>query len=158
MPLVFDLTEHRKFRYVLRKDFTKRDCRSAPIISVLWVYLYNHYCVTRRSLVAKQLYFFIKMPKKTTCKICAMSVRYLWQLQILVLTGSVDLNFSAQLYKDLKKAEESLVLTSHLHLLFLVTPYDLVKDVQPPWMTYFKQVWGLEERLIIWMLVSCNVC
>jgi hypothetical protein len=54
--------------------------------------------------------------------------------------GSVDLNFATQLYKDLKKAEESLVLTSHLHLLFLVTPYDLVRDVQPPWMTYFKQV------------------
>ncbi|XP_062599210.1 helicase POLQ-like, partial [Saccostrea cucullata] len=54
--------------------------------------------------------------------------------------GSVDLDFSAQLYKDLKKAEESLVLASYLHLLFLVTPYDLVKEVHPPWMTYFKQV------------------
>lgn len=55
-------------------------------------------------------------------------------------SGSIDLEFSTQLYTDLKKAEESLVLASHLHLLFLVTPYDLVKDVRPSWMTYFKQV------------------
>lgn len=54
--------------------------------------------------------------------------------------GSIDLEFSTQLYTDLKKAEESLVLASHLHLLFLVTPYDLVKDVRPSWMTYFKQI------------------
>lgn len=54
--------------------------------------------------------------------------------------GSIDLEFSTQLYTDLKKAEEALVLASHLHLLFLVTPYDLVKDVRPSWMTYFKQI------------------
>ena len=54
--------------------------------------------------------------------------------------GSVDLDFSSQLYSDLQRAEESLVLASHLHLLFLVTPYDMVKEVRPDWMIYFKQV------------------
>ncbi|XP_041370459.1 helicase POLQ-like [Gigantopelta aegis] len=56
--------------------------------------------------------------------------------------GSVDIDNSPQLYRDLKKAEESLVLASHLHLLFLITPYDFVNNIKAnlPWMVYFKQM------------------
>lgn len=54
--------------------------------------------------------------------------------------GSIDLDYTNQLYKDLKKAEESLFLSSHLHLLFLVTPYDLVQNIKPSWTVYFQQM------------------
>ncbi|KAK3590231.1 hypothetical protein CHS0354_041297 [Potamilus streckersoni] len=54
--------------------------------------------------------------------------------------GPVDLEYAGLLYLDLKKAEESLVLSNYLHLLYLVTPYDAVKDVSPSWMIYFSQM------------------
>uniref|UniRef100_A0A674A3K6 Helicase, POLQ like n=1 Tax=Salmo trutta TaxID=8032 RepID=A0A674A3K6_SALTR len=39
--------------------------------------------------------------------------------------GSVDLTYSGVLYRDLSKGLESLMLDSFLHLVYLVTPYDM---------------------------------
>ncbi|XP_071090102.1 helicase POLQ-like [Haliotis cracherodii] len=54
--------------------------------------------------------------------------------------GSIDTDNSSLLYDDLKRAEESLVLASYLHLLYLVTPYDMARDLHIPWMVYFEQM------------------
>ncbi|XP_069834288.1 helicase POLQ-like isoform X2 [Dendropsophus ebraccatus] len=53
--------------------------------------------------------------------------------------GSIDLSYCDLLYNDLKKGLEGLVLESHLHLLYLVTPYDMVTQCSPDWMIYFRQ-------------------
>ncbi|KAM4635116.1 helicase POLQ-like isoform 2-T2 [Polymixia lowei] len=53
--------------------------------------------------------------------------------------GSVDLNHSDVLYKDLSKGLESLMLNSYLHLTYLVTPYDMISQCKPNWMIYFRQ-------------------
>ncbi|TKS85103.1 Helicase POLQ-like [Collichthys lucidus] len=53
--------------------------------------------------------------------------------------GSVDLSFSAALYKDLSSGLEALMLNSFLHLVYLVTPYDMVSQCKPDWMTFFRQ-------------------
>uniref|UniRef100_A0A3Q1B7A7 Helicase C-terminal domain-containing protein n=1 Tax=Amphiprion ocellaris TaxID=80972 RepID=A0A3Q1B7A7_AMPOC len=53
--------------------------------------------------------------------------------------GSVDLTLSDLLYKDLSKGLEGLLLNSYLHLVYLVTPYDLVPQCRPDWMVYFRQ-------------------
>ncbi|XP_018421487.1 PREDICTED: helicase POLQ-like [Nanorana parkeri] len=53
--------------------------------------------------------------------------------------GSIDLSYSDVLYSDLRKGLEGLVLQSHLHLLYLVTPYDMVAQCNPDWMIYFRQ-------------------
>ncbi|KAM4708147.1 helicase POLQ-like [Discoglossus pictus] len=53
--------------------------------------------------------------------------------------GSIDLTFCDVLYNDLKKGLEGLVLDSFLHLLYLVTPYDMIDQCNPDWMTYFRQ-------------------
>ncbi|KAM5194262.1 helicase POLQ-like isoform 2-T2 [Mantella aurantiaca] len=53
--------------------------------------------------------------------------------------GSIDLSYSDVLYSDLRKGLEGLVLQSHLHLLYLVTPYDMVSQCTPDWMVYFRQ-------------------
>lgn len=53
--------------------------------------------------------------------------------------GSVDLAYSDVLYRDLSKGLESLMLNSFLHLLYLVTPYDMVSQCKPDWMIYFRQ-------------------
>ncbi|XP_075717258.1 helicase POLQ-like [Rhinoderma darwinii] len=53
--------------------------------------------------------------------------------------GSIDLSYCDMLYSDLRKGLEGLVLQSHLHLLYLVTPYDMVTHCSPDWMIYFRQ-------------------
>uniref|UniRef100_A0A668A760 Helicase, POLQ like n=1 Tax=Myripristis murdjan TaxID=586833 RepID=A0A668A760_9TELE len=53
--------------------------------------------------------------------------------------GSVDLTYSDILYNDLSKGLESLMLNSYLHLIYLVTPYDMISQCQPDWMIYFRQ-------------------
>uniref|UniRef100_A0A1A7WDJ9 Helicase, POLQ-like n=1 Tax=Iconisemion striatum TaxID=60296 RepID=A0A1A7WDJ9_9TELE len=53
--------------------------------------------------------------------------------------GSVDLIHCDILYKDLSKGLEGLLLNSYLHLVYLVTPYDLIPQCNPDWMVYFRQ-------------------
>ncbi|XP_068089621.1 helicase POLQ-like isoform X2 [Hyperolius riggenbachi] len=53
--------------------------------------------------------------------------------------GSIDLTYCDVLYSDLSKGLEGLVLHSYLHLLYLVTPYDMVAQCNPDWMVYFRQ-------------------
>ncbi|XP_072228155.1 helicase POLQ-like [Leuresthes tenuis] len=53
--------------------------------------------------------------------------------------GSVDLTYCDVLYKDLSKGLEGLLLNSYLHLVYLVTPYDLIQQCKPDWMIYFRQ-------------------
>lgn len=62
------------------------------------------------------------------------------------LKGVVDLERSSQLFQDLRQAQEGLVLHTKLHLLYLVTPYDLVGTVNPIATTYFQV--GSEEQLV----------
>ncbi|XP_071523893.1 helicase POLQ-like isoform X2 [Panulirus ornatus] len=46
------------------------------------------------------------------------------------IKGSVDLNLASCLYKDLCVARENLAVNSHLHLLYLVVPYDIVSSIK----------------------------
>uniref|UniRef100_UPI00398F51AE helicase POLQ-like isoform X2 n=1 Tax=Pristiophorus japonicus TaxID=55135 RepID=UPI00398F51AE len=53
--------------------------------------------------------------------------------------GSIDLEYCDTLNMDLKKSLEGLVLGNYLHLIYLVTPYDMVSQCTPDWMIYFRQ-------------------
>ncbi|XP_070780569.1 helicase POLQ-like [Enoplosus armatus] len=53
--------------------------------------------------------------------------------------GSVDLTYSDMLYKDLSEGLEGLLLNSYLHLVYLVTPYDMISQCKPDWMMFFRQ-------------------
>jgi len=64
----------------------------------------------------------------------------LFKLLLLDISGSVDLNYCDLLYRDLSKGLEGLLLNSFLHLVYLVTPYDMVHQCKPDWMIYFRQV------------------
>ncbi|XP_050949840.1 helicase POLQ-like isoform X1 [Labeo rohita] len=57
--------------------------------------------------------------------------------------GSVDLSYCDLLYRDLSKGLEGLLLNSFLHLVYLVTPYDMVHQCKPDWMIYFRQFTNL---------------
>lgn len=55
--------------------------------------------------------------------------------------GSIDVDSGTKLYSDLSSAQQSIVLANYLHLLYLVTPYDMVDMAQRPrWMTYLREV------------------
>ncbi|XP_050928602.1 helicase POLQ-like isoform X3 [Lates calcarifer] len=53
--------------------------------------------------------------------------------------GSVDLTHSDVLYRDLSRGLEGLLLNSCLHLVYLVTPYDMISQCKPDWRIYFRQ-------------------
>lgn len=56
------------------------------------------------------------------------------------LKGIVDLDRANQLFQDLRQAQSGLVLHSKLHLMYLVTPYDMVGIVNPIAATYFQVI------------------
>ncbi|XP_061553995.1 helicase POLQ-like [Phycodurus eques] len=59
--------------------------------------------------------------------------------------GCVDVSHSEVLYQDLQQGLEGLFLNSFLHLLFLVTPYDLAAACTPDWMTFYTQMSSLSS-------------
>ncbi|TSP09048.1 Helicase POLQ-like [Bagarius yarrelli] len=68
------------------------------------------------------------------------SVLHVTKLGKATYKGSVDLRYSDVLYRDLSKGLEGLLLNSFLHLVYLVTPYDMVFQIKPDWMIYFSQL------------------
>ena len=52
----------------------------------------------------------------------------------------MDLTYSDLLYSDLSKGLDGLLLNSCLHLVYLVTPYDMISQCNPDWMLFFRQV------------------
>uniref|UniRef100_A0A8C1FF28 Helicase POLQ-like n=2 Tax=Cyprinus carpio TaxID=7962 RepID=A0A8C1FF28_CYPCA len=59
------------------------------------------------------------------------------------ICSSIDLSYCDLLYQDLSKGLEGLLLNSFLHLVYLVTPYDMVNQCKPDWMIYFRQFTNL---------------
>ncbi|XP_053317689.1 helicase POLQ-like [Spea bombifrons] len=75
-------------------------------------------------------------------KLCSETQQQIFEVSKLgqaTYKGSIDLAYCDVLYQDLKKGLEGLVLESFLHLLYLVTPYDMVSQCSPDWMIYFRQ-------------------
>ena len=56
------------------------------------------------------------------------------------MVGSIDVDRGGRLHADLSVTLRSLVLDTHLHLLALVTPYDLVEQVKVDWRLYLHEV------------------
>ncbi len=80
-----------------------------------------------KSMVEKNLILFGKDEKLEVTK-----------LGRATLKGIVDLDRSKQLYNDLRLAQAGLVLATKLHLMYLVTPYEMVGSVIPIAATYFQ--------------------
>ncbi|XP_032488142.1 helicase POLQ-like isoform X2 [Phocoena sinus] len=73
--------------------------------------------------------------------------------------GAIDLAYCDNLYRDLKKGLEGLVLESLLHLIYLTTPYDMASQCHPDWMIYFRQFSQLspaEQNVAVLVGVSEN--
>lgn len=60
--------------------------------------------------------------------------------EAIFFSGGLELSRAHLLYEDLYKAQASLVLQSHLHLLYLVTPYDTAEQIRPNMQVYYDLV------------------
>lgn len=69
-----------------------------------------------------------------------VSVIEVASMPFLCFTGPIPLHLVERLRRDLVEAQASLVLLTNLHLLYLVTPYDLVDQVSPQPDVYFSAV------------------
>lgn len=52
----------------------------------------------------------------------------------------MNVSLAHTVYSDLLTAQQTLVLTSDLHLLTLVIPYDLIKTTTPNWVIFYDLV------------------
>uniref|UniRef100_A0A672IE72 Helicase POLQ-like n=1 Tax=Salarias fasciatus TaxID=181472 RepID=A0A672IE72_SALFA len=99
------------------------------------------------------LYLTPPLPHSSTSLSGAFRCCQVYQRCIQVLSsvpGSVDVSHSAVLYGDLSRGLDGLLLSSYLHLLYLVTPYELLAQCRPDWMVYLRQVTSLspaEQRM-----------
>lgn len=56
------------------------------------------------------------------------------------ILGGLELSRAHLLYEDLFQAQSSLVLQGHLHLLYLVTPYETSEQIKPNMQVYYEVV------------------
>ncbi|XP_014480295.1 PREDICTED: helicase POLQ-like isoform X2 [Dinoponera quadriceps] len=61
------------------------------------------------------------------------------------MKGPIDLKTAYTLYEDLKSAQKHLILIDNLHLLYLVTPYDVISQITPVGSIYYDVVMTLTD-------------
>ena len=67
-----------------------------------------------------------------------------------VVAGNIDLGWTEQLYRDLKDARPGLAELTRLHLLFLITPYDLADQVLYDSNVFHRMFLGLKPAELAW--------
>ena len=96
--------------------------------------LYTDLCSAQEALCVANFHHPLPPPPPSSPSPIPFDYSYNYAL------GSVDLDRGQQLYTDLCSAREALCVVNYLHLLYLVTPYDLVEQVKPNWMIYLDEV------------------
>lgn len=61
-------------------------------------------------------------------------------LCMFLFKACINMQCAYTLYQDLKKAQEHLILIDYLHLLYLVTPYDLISQIKLTGSIYYDVV------------------
>uniref|UniRef100_I3K3T1 Helicase POLQ-like n=1 Tax=Oreochromis niloticus TaxID=8128 RepID=I3K3T1_ORENI len=113
-----------------------QDFLQGTLLFVQWQQL----CVERSLLEAvQQCVDVLKEKELITVDSQSLRVTKLGKATYKGTLASVDLTYAEVLYKDLSKGLESLLLNSYLHLVYLVTPYDLIDQCKPNWMIFFRQ-------------------
>ncbi|XP_034939312.1 LOW QUALITY PROTEIN: helicase POLQ-like [Chelonus insularis] len=80
---------------------------------------------------------------KKSIVITATSKLELSTLGKAAMKGCLDLELARILYRDLKTAQKHLILNNVLHLLYLVTPYELANQLRPVGCVYYDAVINL---------------
>ncbi len=56
------------------------------------------------------------------------------------ITGCIDVSIAQTVYSDLLQSLDCLVLSTDLHLLYIVIPFNMIDSIQPNWTIYFEIV------------------
>ncbi|CAL7945074.1 unnamed protein product [Xylocopa violacea] len=80
----------------------------------------------------------VKLTRETKLELCSLGRA--------AMKGYMDMQCAYMLYQDLKKAQEHLILVDYLHLLYLVTPYDIISQINPVGSVYYDVVVHLSEK------------
>ncbi|KAJ8931770.1 hypothetical protein NQ314_015302 [Rhamnusium bicolor] len=92
------------------------------------------------------------------------------ELGCATIKGGLSLSRAHLLYEDLYQAQSSLVLQGHLHLLYLVTPYETADQIKPNMQVYYEvftqlqpnelkvaKILGLNESVAVKMLSNLPI-
>ncbi|CAG9822832.1 unnamed protein product [Phaedon cochleariae] len=92
------------------------------------------------------------------------------ELGCAAIKGGLELSRAHLLYEDLYQAQSCLVLQGHLHLLYLVTPYDTAERIKPNMQIYYEvfshlklnevkvaRTLGLNESVAVKMLSNNSI-
>ncbi|XP_076767042.1 mutagen-sensitive 301 [Xylocopa sonorina] len=80
----------------------------------------------------------VELTRETKLELCSLGRA--------AMKGCMDMQCAYVLYQDLKKAQEHLILVDYLHLLYLVTPYDVTSQINPMGSVYYDVVIHLSEK------------
>ena len=87
----------------------------------------------------------VEIKGKKTIVLTSETELELCDLGRAAMKGCINMQSAYMLYQDLKRAQEHLVLVDYLHLLYLVTPYDIVSQVKPVGPIYYDVVTELSD-------------
>nr|XP_023023772.1 helicase POLQ-like [Leptinotarsa decemlineata] len=68
------------------------------------------------------------------------------ELGCAAIKGGLELSRAHLLYEDLHQAQSCLVLQGHLHLLYLVTPYETAEQIRPNMQVYYEMFTHLKPN------------
>ncbi|XP_017776106.1 PREDICTED: helicase POLQ-like [Nicrophorus vespilloides] len=108
--------------------------------------------------------------EKTVIRVTNDSILVISQMGHAAIKGGLDLAKAHMLYEDLLEAQFKLVLLTGLHLMYLVTPYDLSEQINPSLATYYNiynklnnrelqtaKVLGLTEAVAVKMITNKKI-
>lgn len=85
-------------------------------------------------------------PKKRKIVVKNDTVLQISKFGCAAIKGGFELTRAHLLYDDLHQAQGSLVLLNSLHLLYLVTPYDVAEQIRPNKVDYYNIVSVLSKK------------
>ena len=89
--------------------------------------------------VVDRKYIVCNWNKYTCCSV----LEYLMDIFCL---GCINVSLANAVYEELYNAQRNLVLTTDLHLLTLVVPFDLIKSITLNWTVFFNKVWKINHN------------
>ncbi|KAK0159433.1 hypothetical protein PV328_010310 [Microctonus aethiopoides] len=95
--------------------------------------------------ISKDLSTNMKSNERSIITRTKKNVLELSDLGKAAMKGCIDLQSAYNLYDDLKMAQNHLVLINDLHILYLVTPYDLTNQFKPIGSVYYDVVSNLSS-------------
>ncbi|KAL2744268.1 helicase POLQ-like isoform X3 [Vespula maculifrons] len=143
---IMDETIRVLFKNGVLKIHTMDKCNVIKSISIT-IPSQETICIEESEVANKKQ--IIALTSKTKLELC--------DLGRAAIKAGIDLQSAYELYEDLKIAQKHLILTDYLHLLYLMTPYNMINQIQPIGSVYYDAIIRLSEvQMEIVRLIGIN--